>query len=178
MAYKQNPRTTMPESIRYNIKKEKREIDYTPMDPEVVDLCKAINSLPGLITTESCCGHGESTFRIWFKVDATPLSRFNENSCMQGLFFLTRCVDNRYFEFGPDWSISLSVSDTYDVRGLYPTMFLLECSSKGKEAYGLANSLHKNMIYHLNHKNFKNGFALNMEDFNVSNEDGIFKFNA
>ena len=38
------------------------------MDKECIELCKAINSIPGLQTTESCCGHKENPFRIFFKV--------------------------------------------------------------------------------------------------------------
>jgi hypothetical protein len=37
------------------------------IDPECVDLCRALNALPGIATNESCCGHGESPFRIWFE---------------------------------------------------------------------------------------------------------------
>ena len=36
------------------------------MDPECVKLCEAINHIPGLRTYESCCGHGERPFYIWF----------------------------------------------------------------------------------------------------------------
>ena len=35
------------------------------IDPECMALTKAINSLPGLRTTESCCGHGKTPYRIW-----------------------------------------------------------------------------------------------------------------
>jgi hypothetical protein len=36
------------------------------MDPECMALCDALNALPGISTFESCCGHGEHPFRIWF----------------------------------------------------------------------------------------------------------------
>lgn len=35
------------------------------LDPEVRELCEAINALPGVATIESCCGHGKQPFRIW-----------------------------------------------------------------------------------------------------------------
>lgn len=35
------------------------------MDKEVINLCKALNKLPGIKTVESCCGHGQHEFRIW-----------------------------------------------------------------------------------------------------------------
>lgn len=39
-----------------------------PIDPECVNLCMAMNLVKGIQTTESCCGHGEYPFRIWFRV--------------------------------------------------------------------------------------------------------------
>lgn len=36
------------------------------LDPEVLALCEALNDLPGIRTTESCCGHGRHPYRIWF----------------------------------------------------------------------------------------------------------------
>lgn len=39
------------------------------MDPECVKLCDALNALPGISTFESCCGHGQYEFRIWFFAD-------------------------------------------------------------------------------------------------------------
>jgi len=37
------------------------------LDPEVVDLCKALNAIPGVQTTESCSGHGRRKLRVWFR---------------------------------------------------------------------------------------------------------------
>lgn len=36
------------------------------MDQECIKLCDAMNSLPGVVTNESCCGHGVRPFRIFF----------------------------------------------------------------------------------------------------------------
>ena len=36
------------------------------MDPECVVLCDAMNTLFGIVTRESCCGHGVHPFRVWF----------------------------------------------------------------------------------------------------------------
>lgn len=40
------------------------------MDPECVDVCVALNNLPGVKTESSCAGHGEDRYAIWLKVDA------------------------------------------------------------------------------------------------------------
>ena len=36
------------------------------MDPECIKLCDAVNRIPGIRTIDSCCGHGEYSFRIFF----------------------------------------------------------------------------------------------------------------
>lgn len=39
------------------------------MDHECVPLCDALNALPGVRTVESCCGHIDQPFRVWFRVE-------------------------------------------------------------------------------------------------------------
>jgi hypothetical protein len=41
------------------------------LDPEVVALCEALNSLSGVETVQSCCGHARYPFRVWFKVSSS-----------------------------------------------------------------------------------------------------------
>lgn len=36
------------------------------MDKECIALCNELNSLPGVKTFESCCGHLRSRYSIWF----------------------------------------------------------------------------------------------------------------
>ena len=119
------------------------------MDPEVVDLCDAINSLPDLVTSESCSGHGKEPFKVFFKVVGE----------LDGLFFLTRCVDRRYFEHA--WSIQLSVSDLMH-DGILPTVFILSSEAMGPKAYAQAKDLVENMTWHLNHPNFISGYGLDI----------------
>lgn len=43
------------------------------LDPECLALCQAINDhVPGVITTESCCGHGREPYRIWVHPQLGP----------------------------------------------------------------------------------------------------------
>lgn len=45
----------------------KEEIIYDEyFDKEVIELCKVMNSMEGLVTTESCCGHLKERFMIFF----------------------------------------------------------------------------------------------------------------
>lgn len=68
------------------------------VDCECVSICTTLNRLPGLITYESCSGHGERPFYIWFRCDnIDTLSR------------LGRAVDKRYSD--GNWEIVLDSCD-------------------------------------------------------------------
>ena len=41
----------------------------TGMDTECIELCRAMNKVPGIRTIESCCGHGKTPYHIWFKAN-------------------------------------------------------------------------------------------------------------
>lgn len=130
------------------------EVDYGPdMDEECRSLCDALNSVKGIQTSESCCGHGERPFHVWFKV-----------TDMKGLFFVTRCVDRRYWKQGHEWGITLHVGDTIE-DGILPTGFLLGSEKVGEEAYRQAASLVENLNHHLNHEAFKRLFGFDICDF-------------
>jgi hypothetical protein len=133
------------------------------MDAEVVSLCDALNACPGIITFESCCGHGKDPFSIYFYA-TDPV----------GLFFVTRCADRRYWKHGHRWTIHLSVGDdtaradgrTHRRMGIdpakpddiLPTTYVLESLAWwgkelevtcGEKAYRQAQDLVRNMILHL-----------------------------
>lgn len=44
-------------------------MDRANWDPGVEALCDAINAVPGLRTTSSCNGHGETPLRVWVEAD-------------------------------------------------------------------------------------------------------------
>lgn len=65
-----------------------RVSDERGYDVECVALVDAMNMVPGIFTIESCCGHGEYPFRIWFKtdtLDAMPPLLYWFDSCHCGL---------------------------------------------------------------------------------------------
>lgn len=117
-------------------------------------LCTTLDSLPGIKTF---CSLGDAKYgiSIWFSV----------TNSKQGLFFLTRCVDNRYWDYGGIWKIELTVGDMYTNKKLPVHYHLHSGSMKGREAYKQAQSLIDNMNYHLNHKNFIKCFGLNIDKF-------------
>ena len=129
------------------------------MDDEVRDLCDAMNALPGIKTTNSCCGHGAGQFSIFFEVTAET-----------GLFFLTRCVDRRYWKYGYLWGIELSVGDRYEPEKGRPRPVAYHLHSGpivGEDAYAQAQDLVRNMNHHLNHKKFMEAFDLDVNEFDL-----------
>lgn len=129
------------------------------MDSEIIELCDAINCIPGIETSDSCCGHGKN-----------PVSVFIDISDPVGMFFLARCTSRRYWKYGHKWSLKADVSDA--MKGDMPPVYLyLSSESVGEEAYGEADSLVKNIVFHLNHKNFINGYNLDLSQFGLEGEE-------
>ena len=57
------------------------------MDKECIDLCTAINGLPGIETYESCCGHGKYPYSIWVWFD-------DLKDILPLLYYLDSCHSN------------------------------------------------------------------------------------
>ena len=130
------------------------EPPYQQFDPECIELCRAINVLPGIRTSESCCGHARKPFRIWLHFDANDL---------RGLVLLTRAIDHRY-SGGPCWRLELSISDVSLPDNLaYPISICLSSPENvsGPQAYQEAHELADNIAISVNHENFLHGFGLN-----------------
>ncbi len=129
------------------------------MDSEVKDICNALNSLTGIKTSESCSGHNKDNVKIWFSV-----------TNFISLFFLVRCVDDRYWKFGNFWNITLTIGDKM-YGDIQPTYFILSGNGvKGKRAYEQLDDLIDNMNYHLNHTVFLKEYNINIKDFKYTNE--------
>ena len=77
-------------------------------DKECVGLIKRLNSLNGVQTIESCCGHLVRPYMIWF---------LSNNFITLGILY--RCVDKRYSD--GKWRIEVSCSDTTPTNGFLLT---------------------------------------------------------
>lgn len=132
-------------------------------DKRMLKLLDAVNALPG-IRIFCTTINDVQPIMIWFNVD-TDIKP-------QGLFFLTRCVDQRYWTFGGKWKISLTIGDQPPL----PIHYCLTSGyGKGEEAKEQAESLLENMHHHLNHKSFMKGFNLNVKDFDIYSDLDIRK---
>jgi len=139
-------------------KKFTKKYEYSgSMDEEIIELCDALNALPGIETFDSCCGHGACALMIFFR-----------STSEEGLFFLTRCVDRRYWKYGYLWGIDLSVGDLWKEEKPRPTTYRLHSGPiVGEDAYEQAKYLVRNMNRHLNNEAFMNAFKLDITKFDL-----------
>jgi len=103
-------------------------MNHDGMDKECVALCDAINIVPGLQTIESCCGHGEWTFKIWLKVkslEKLPVL----------LYFCDPC------HIGFRWTCTVETD-----CAMSPVTFVLESECTGEEAYEQARKITEKVI--------------------------------
>ena len=57
------------------------------LDPECLNLCRALNELPGIETISSCAGHGETPFQVSLEaesLDDLPPVAWSLDSCHSG----------------------------------------------------------------------------------------------
>ena len=93
------------------------------MDKECFFLCKAINKIPGIGTVDSCYGHGDHTFRIFFhasSLEHLPIL----------LYYLDPC------HVGFRWWCKVTTDCS-----MAPATFRIESVAMGEEAYKQAQTI-------------------------------------
>ncbi len=129
----------------------KGQPDREWMDAECVDLCDTLNSIKGIKTSESCCGHNYQPYRIFF--NCTDLL---------ALRFIQSCIDRRYWEYGWDWQITTMISDT----GPEFLTFVLESkSSKLDEIMPQVEDMIRAFNHYLNHEGRFELMGLSYDNF-------------
>lgn len=83
------------------------------IDNECLKICNALNKLPSVRTTESCCGHGVDDFMVWFYVSdirvMNALGRLMSRNYSPYSYY-----KNGNGEYVKNWMISLTVDDVMD----------------------------------------------------------------
>jgi hypothetical protein len=116
------------------------------MDKQCIPLCDAINSIPGLETACSCCGHNKESFQIWFHLSDRRKIRF--------LTIISRVFDRRYGGI-IGWSCYL---DNNDTPKHCPPFRIDSGNIKGTRAYRDSIKIAKNIYEHLRHPAFNKAF--------------------
>ena len=101
------------------------------IDPECIALCDAINSIPGLKTNSSCCGHGTDKYRIFFDVDD-----FEDLPIL--LYYIDPC------HVGFRWWCKVETD-----CGMQPAHFYIESESVGDLAYQESETIAKEIMIEL-----------------------------
>lgn len=114
-------------------------------------LASTVNALPGIEVSHAFHHIGQG-----------PTILFTVKNTNKGLFFLTRCIDRRYFRWGNSWNITLSVGDQYINQKLPIVYDLSTISSEYEKSIG---DLIDNINYHFHHENFMNMYELDKNDF-------------
>jgi hypothetical protein len=109
------------------------------IDAECIELCNAINSIDGLQTCESCCGHGKRAMRIWIVAEK-----------VKNLMTIGRILDRRYSIILHDWKCEVNCTD-----GKFGVIFFLHSGNTiGQQAYNESKILAENIRIHLAHPEY------------------------
>lgn len=107
------------------------------MDSECVELCNAINLIPGLRTIESCCGHGKSNFLVFLKVEGD----LGIENLPKLLYWLDPC------HVGFRWWCKVKTD-----CGMSPATFYIESVVQGEEAYKQAKEIADSIVTDMRNK--------------------------
>jgi hypothetical protein len=123
--------------------------DIKDLDPEVINLCDSLNSIDGIETIESCCGHEKTSFDIWFKARD-----------INSLYVVSRFMDNRYNGINNNtWSCVVEDVDS-GKTGEDCVIFCISSGNViGKKAYEQANILSSEINKFLSNKKFMKMFT-------------------
>ena len=138
--------------------------------PKMIEFCEAIAALPGIVVdsfTDIATGKFSGKALIFFHVRDTGSSMIQNNQ-PTGLFFLTRCLDRRYFRYGHLCQISLSVGDLVHFDGTLPVSYCLEFESETLLAScDFLEEALLNLYYHLEHKDFIEAYQIDLTKFHL-----------
>jgi len=134
---------------------------------EVEQLIDIISKLPGVEVT----GHilNKNFDEIKSRWSGPLIFLHIDETDADGLFFLTRVLDKRYFAHGHLWRIELSVSDANYSNGDRPITYQIFRPLHGLETketlYREYKDLIHNMVYHFNHAGFMEHYRLDRSKF-------------
>lgn len=143
------------------------------------NLVEVINSLPGIeITNDNLSYDFDMIKSNW---EGIYIFFNSEEKEREGLFFLVRSMDCRYWEFGHLWRIELSCSDTIKPNGDLPITYNIyrpitkedDMDKIEKEIESLIASLN----YHFHNDSFINGYNMDRSKYTLKEWERQNKLN-
>ena len=142
-------------------------------------LTETINSLPGIETTGSNLSNSFDMIKSSWS--GCYIFFFSDEKDAEGLFFLTRCIDSRYWEFGHRWRIELTCGDQIHSNGDRPITYNIFRPFPENETEDQIDkeikSLIDNMHYHFHHDNFMSGFNMDRTKYDLKEWKREMKLN-
>lgn len=136
-----------------------RSMDHTSFDK----LIMAINALPSIRVFDQALYFDK--YIIFFQVDTNS---------QDGLFFLSRAMCKRYWQYGNKWSIVVDASDRIYSNGDLPIVYMLKRDRTEHESVDdiqiEVDSLYDNLNCHINLDEFTNGYNLDLSKFRIVDE--------
>lgn len=97
-----------------------------------------------------------------------------EECTQEGLFFLCRCLSNRYWQYGHWWNIHLEVGDEIYPNGDRPISYQIFRPLRSLENRDTIEkeikSLIENMNNHFNHESFMKLYNMNIGEYCLADE--------
>jgi len=159
------------------LRKETEDINKYNLKEDYKNLLMAIQAIPGINVQST---NLYKTFEELNKWNGLLIFLHVEESCIykqEGLFFLARSIDRRYWEHGNKWKIELEVGDVNYENGDRPiTYFIFRPFQDGDTEQTLfeeCKSLVDNMNHHLNHDIFMSGYNMHKEGYYLVDEVAI-----
>jgi hypothetical protein len=141
-------------------------------------LTETVNALPGL---EDSGSNLQNSFDIiksrW---NGILLFFSSDEKDAEGLFFLTRCIDKRYWEYGHLWRIELTCSDQIHSNGDRPityNIFRPIGEETEEEIEKEISSLIDNIHYHFHHDSFMSGYNMDRTKYDLKEWKREMKLN-
>jgi hypothetical protein len=132
-------------------------------------LVDTINSLPGIDLNGHNLTH--SFEEISSRWGGLCLFFYSDEKDTEGLFFLTRSMDTRYWEFGNLWRIEITCGDQIHPNGDKPITYNIYRPFTENETEEDIDkeieSLIDNMKYHFEHDGFMTGYNMNRKKYGL-----------
>jgi len=156
------------------LRKETANVSRYKLKKEYKDLLMTIEALPGVHVQSTTL---DKTFdKMKSGWNGILIFLHIEESTQEGLFFLVRSIDRRYWEHGNKWRIELEVGDVEYPNGDRPITYMifrsLQDGDTEQTILDECKSLVNNMNDHFNHDGFMNhsGFSMNKEEYYLVDE--------
>ena len=151
------------------LRKETPNITRYKLKQEYKNLLMAFDALPGVHVTSSNLDKSFDKMKVGW--NGLLIFLHIEECCQEGLFFLTRCLDKRYWEYGNKWRIELEVGDVEYPNGDRPLTYYIfrPFQDDDCEQFLLyeCKSLIDNMMHHFNLDNFMTYYNMNKDEFHL-----------